>query len=275
MHLKKIFASALFFPIFSGLPGAKKSSPPKSLILNLFFLLAASSPPLQAVPVISEFLASNRNLCLTTGAPAFNQFGGSVPQGFALTITHTNATGVIYYTANGTDPRQYATGFVASSAKAYDAPITINAATLVRARVFCAGQWSALVEAVFYPPQDLSKLVLTEIMYNPPALGGIAGNDLEFIELKNVGTNTLDLSGLTFGGIIFTFTNGTMLAPNQFFVLARNATAFATKYPGVAVNGLYTGQLDNNGEALTLSLAVGADLFHWPCNKSPRSHWYE
>jgi hypothetical protein len=131
----------------------------------------------------------------------------------------------------------------------------------VRARVFNAGQWSALVEATFYPPQDLSALALTEIMYNPPAMGSFEGDDLEFIELKNRGTNTLNLSGLTFAGINFTFTNGTLLAPGAFFVLARNATAFATKYPGAVVHGIYSGRLDNAGENLRLVHAIGAGIF--------------
>ncbi|MEO6036139.1 MAG: lamin tail domain-containing protein, partial [Verrucomicrobiota bacterium] len=193
-------------------------------------------------------------------APVFNQNGGSVTQGFSLTITNGNATGVIYYTVDGTDPRQFGTASVAPTARAYTSPIPINAVTQVRARILSNGTWSALVEAVFYPPQDLSKLVLTEIMYNPPAFGSIVGNDLEFLELKNVGTNTLDLSGLTFAGITFTFPNGTTLVPNRFFVLARNASAFAAKYPGVTVNGVFGGQLDNGGETLTLTLATGANV---------------
>jgi hypothetical protein len=196
------------------------------------------------------------------GAPLFSQFGGAVSNGFTLEITHTNFSGLVYFTADGSDPRQYGTGAVAGGAQAYAAPIPINAPTLVRARVFDAGNWSALVEATFYPPQDLSQLALTEIMYNPPAIGATPGNNLEFLELKNTGTNSLNLSGLTFSsGITFTFTNGTTLNAGQFFVLARNATAFASKYPGVTIHGTYTGQLDNSGEPLALSHALGTAIF--------------
>ena len=197
----------------------------------------------------------------TVGAPEFSQFGGAVSNGFALAISHPNAFGSIYFTVNGDDPREYGTGAISGSAQAYSTPIPINAPTLVRARVFDGGNWSALIDAVFYPPQDLSKLALTEIMYNPPALGGTAGNNLEFLELKNTGTNTLNLSGLTFSGIAFTFTNATTLGPGQFFVLARNAASFASKYPGVTVHGTYTGQLDNSGEQLSLTHALGTPIF--------------
>lgn len=198
----------------------------------------------------------------TVGAPQFSQFGGAVANGFTLALTHTNASGLIYFTVDGSDPRQYGTGAVSGNAQAYAAAIPVNAPTVVRARVYNTGNWSALVEAVFYPPQDLSKLALTEIMYNPPASGATVGNNLEFLELQNTGTNPLNLSGLTFtSGITFTFTNGTILGPGQFFVLARNAAAFASKYPGVTLHGTYTGQLDNAGEKLALSHALGTPIF--------------
>jgi hypothetical protein len=196
------------------------------------------------------------------GAPAFNQFGGAVAAGFGLLITHTNAGGVIYYTTDGTDPRTYGTGAVSPGAQAYGAPVVLNSPTAVRARVLNAGLWSALVEAVFYPPQDLSKLALTEIMYHPPNVGATNGDEFEFIEIKNTGTNPLNLTGLRFfGAISFAFPNGTTLAPGAFFVIAPNAALFASKYPGVALNGVYAGKLDNGGESLNLSHALGAKVF--------------
>src|SRR6185436_19870729 len=88
--------------------------------------------------------------------------------------------------------------------------------------------------------------------------GAWSGDDLEFLEIKNIGTNTLNLGTLTFtAGITFTFTNGTRLGPGQTFVLVRNAAAFQTRSPGVAVNGIYTGRLDNNGETLRISTSLG------------------
>src|SRR5437762_8466775 len=88
------------------------------------------------------------------------------------------------------------------------------------------------------------------------------GDEFEFIELKNAGTNTLNLSGLAFtSGVSFTFSNGTVLSPGQFFVLGRNAAALAGKYPGLAINGIYSGKLDNGGEKLTLSHPLGPAIF--------------
>ncbi len=187
--------------------------------------------------------------------PFFNQDGGDVPDGFQVTILGTNGT--IYYTTDGSDPRLLG-GAISGAAQAFQLPFAIAAQTTVSARIRNGTNWSGLTRAVFYPPQDLSKLAVTEIMYNPPAFGAFAGNDLEFLEFKNTGTTPLNLGTLTFtAGINFTFTNGTRLLPGQFFVLARNAAAFAAKYPGVAVNGVYSGQLDNAGETLRLSTAFG------------------
>lgn len=212
------------------------------------------------------------NLYPSVGAPQFAQFGGIVPAGFELVITHTNASGTIFYTTDGSDPRVHGSGDIASSAAAYETPVVIHTPTWIRARVRSGSNWSALVEALFTPPQDLSKLALTEIMYNPLPLDGISGNDLEFLELKNVGETLLDLSGLTFSaGITFTFPTNTALAPGTFFVLARNAIAFESRYPGVAVHGTYTGQLDNSGERVTLSVPGGATV--WSLSYGDRAPW--
>jgi hypothetical protein len=207
---------------------------------------------------VARFRAAN--LYPNLNAPFFNQFGGAVPAGFNLVVTHSNAVGTIFFTMDGSDPRTYGTGAVAPSAQAFSEPVPINMPTRIRARVFNAGQWSALVDATFFPPQDLSGLALTELMYNPPVFGTFVSDDLEFVELKNRGTNALNLSGLIFNGIGFTFTNGTVLAPGQFFVLARNVAAFGARYPGVVVNGIYPGRLDNGGEPLRISFPFGGNV---------------
>src|SRR5258705_5979086 len=107
----------------------------------------------------------------------------------------------------------------------------------------------------------------------PTKFGLIDGEEVEFLELKNTGAETIDLTGLSFSaGINFTFTNNTKLAPGEFFLLARNLAQLAAKYPGVAVNGIYTGKLDNGGEQLRLTTALSNtvlsvtydDIAPWP-----------
>ena len=213
----------------------------------------------------NHFIALKRfrdaGLFPSLGAPVFSQFGGGVPAGFALTITNPNVAGTLYFTTTDTDPRSPGGG-IAPTALVYSAPVVMNSPTLVRARVLSGSQWSALVEAVFYPPQDLSALSLTEVMYHPAPVGATDGDEFEFIELKNRGADELNLSGLAFtSGITFTFTNGTMVAPGGFFVLVRNPEQFTKRYPGVTFHGVYSGQLDNGGETLTLSHPLGTTVF--------------
>jgi hypothetical protein len=218
----------------------------------------------QRTAIVMQQLLTN-GLYPGVGAPAFSQYGGAVPAGYNLILTQTNAGGVIYYTTDGSDPRTPGAGTVSGTAQAYYTPLVMNAPTLVRARVLGGGQWSALVEATLEPPQDLNALELTEIMYDPPNIGSTNGDSYEFLEMKNTGATTLDLSGLAFtAGITFTFTNGTFLAPGGFYVIGRDANALRAKYPGLTVNGIYTGKLDNSGETITLSQTNGATVFSVP-----------
>ncbi len=217
------------------------------------------------------------NLFPSLNAPLFSSPGGIVPDGFSLFMTNTGGSGTIYYTLDGSDPRQRG-GTIAPTALAYTpgTPIIINFPAVVRARVRSVTTtvtWSAITEALFYTAQDFSHLLVTEIMYHPPDWGGFLSEDLEFLELKNAGTNILDLSGQAFTeGINFAFTNGTRLTPGEFLVLGRNRAVLAAKYPGLAVQGLYTGKLDNGGERLTLAHALGTralsvdykDSGRWP-----------
>lgn len=202
----------------------------------------------------------NAGLYPQLSAPAFSSMGGLVPPGYTLVLTNPNPSGTIYFTTDGSDPRRWG-GAIAASARAYSAPLVLTNVTVLRARVFNGSEWSALVEATFYIVQDFSALKLTEIMYNPPPFATYPGDELEFLELKNTGTNTLDLSGLEFtDGITYAFPNGTVLAPGAFFVLARNQFAFGDKYPGVTVQGLYEGRLDNGGEELTIAHLLGTNV---------------
>lgn len=135
-------------------------------------------------------------------------------------------------------------------------------------------KWSAPVEfspaAVDLVAQLRAGLRFSEIMYNPPAFGIYSGDELEFLELKNISPATLDLSGLTFtAGLTFTFPNGSSLGTGQTFLLGRNSTALQAKYPGLTVNGIYSGRLDNAGETLHLSTPVGETVLELTYNDAP------
>jgi hypothetical protein len=210
-----------------------------------------------------------RGLFPTVAAPIFSQRGGLVTNGFLLYLTNVNpGSTVLYYTLDGTDPRQRG-GAVSAGALVY-APgtgIPLTQQTTVRARVLSNTVWSAISEATFFPAQDFSKLLITEIMYNPPPYNAAAGDLFEFLEFKNSGPTEIELGGFKFtAGITFTFTNGTRLAPGEFFVIGRDSARLASKYPSLAVKGIYTGRLDNSGETLTLKHPLGFTVFSFAYN---------
>jgi hypothetical protein len=164
-------------------------------------------------------------------------------------------------------------GEISENALLYTEPLVIEQTTRVKARVFDNVNWSAVHEAELWVLQGIENLRITEIHYHPLD-DGADNNDgeFEFIELKNIGDDTLDLSGIYFSrGLTYSFPNGTMLTPDGFIVLASNDSAFFTRY-GFQTFGEYVGQLDNNGETLALNSAAGdtiikiayTDQFPWP-----------
>ncbi|MHA3772454.1 CotH kinase family protein [Verrucomicrobiota bacterium sgz303538] len=202
-----------------------------------------------------------------TQPAVFAQNGGSVPTGFTLTITAP--VGSIYYTTDGTDPRTIGGG-IRAGANLYTGAVPITSTATIIARVKNGVAWSGMTAATFYPPQDLGALRVTEIMYNPPGAPGVDGDEFEFLELQNTGTVTLDLSGLSFSGITFTFNSGAKLDPGAYCVLVRNPAQFTARYPGVAYHGVYAGKLDNSGE--TLALLRGAETV-WSFEYGDSGEW--
>ncbi|NQU19807.1 MAG: lamin tail domain-containing protein, partial [Candidatus Nealsonbacteria bacterium] len=212
-------------------------------------------------------------------APMFNQHGGWMPEGFELTLNAP--AGTIYYSLDGTDPRAVG-GAVAPRALVYlpGMEITLTEGTVVKARTRSGGTWSALNEAAFSigQPATAENLVVTEINYNPvpPTTAELAIDDtwtntaFEFIELQNVGPDTISLAGAQFtAGIRYTFGDVVELDPGQRIVVAANPQAFATRYDTTNVlvaDGNYTGALDSNGERIRLGDDLGGEIFDFSYN---------
>ena len=120
-------------------------------------------------------------------------------------------------------------------------------------------------------PAAAGNVVISELHYNPgaPTAGEIGAgypdnNDFEFIEIRNIATQTVNLAGCQFaGGIAYPFPS-TTLAPGTYAVVARRSAAFAVRHPGVAVLGEYyqpgANVLSNGGEEIALMAASGADI---------------
>ncbi len=142
--------------------------------------------------------------------------------------------------------------------------IVINSSTHFFARAFDAVVWSPLVKATYSTavPASAANLAITELHYNPLPLSGATTPPLndkenfEFIELRNIGNETIRLNGVRFvNGITFDFGTGTVpfLNPGQSVIVAKNKQAFEARYGiNLLVAGLYTGSLNNGGEQVVL-----------------------
>jgi hypothetical protein len=208
-----------------------------------------------------------QSLYPTTEPPNFSQFGGNVPANFSLTMTAPTGGSTIYYTLNGTDPRTPYTGVPQGTI--YTIPVTLTQTGVVKARARnnTTQEWSALTEATFIvgTAASAANLAVTELNYNPQV------GDEEFIELTNFSGQTIDLTGVHFEGITFTFANGTLLTAGQSIVVVRNSAVFTARYGGaVNVAGIYTGALDNTGEEIAVIAANGTDIERFTYNdKAP------
>ncbi|MHC4643611.1 MAG: lamin tail domain-containing protein, partial [Planctomycetota bacterium] len=195
-------------------------------------------------------------------APVFKingvyQHGGEVSAGDQLTMD-TPPSGTIYYTIDGSDPRQPWTGNPVGTPYS---PITLNKSTHVKARVLDVSTWSALNEAIYSVGPLVENLRITEIMYHPRNAGAPTDPNEEFSELKNIGTSTLNLNLVKFTeGIHFTFPD-MELDPDERVVVVEDESVFEAKY-GTSVNtaGQYIGSLANNGERIKLEDAIGRTI---------------
>jgi hypothetical protein len=220
-------------------------------------------------------------------APPFFQIEGSQEEGLSLLI-EAIPSAVVYYTVDGSDPR-LAGGDVSPKAKVYSGPVSIEKNSVITARTFAAdhrnltgranppisSSWSGPTVETFQSSGP--RLVISELMYSPvapPDGSPFDKEQFEFLELKNVGVEMVDLTGIRFTrGIRFAFTDSsvTRLAPGERVVIVSNLAAFTSRYgiiPRVA--GEYDGRLDNSGERLVLEGAFGETIFDFVYD----GNWY-
>ncbi|MBN1416865.1 MAG: CotH kinase family protein [Bacteroidales bacterium] len=176
----------------------------------------------------------------------------------SITIQNPNTEGNVYYTTNGSDPREIG-GTVSSRAVRLDGDQTlaINAPMVFKARVYNGSSWSALHRINFYSTHnDFTSLKITELHYHPRDViigtDTISGKNYEFIEFKNTGTSTIDLTGLVLdSATYYEFPAGYLLPPQYFFVIATKPSYFYWKY-GRPPSGNCQKAFSNAGEYVLL-----------------------
>ena len=181
-----------------------------------------------------------RNLYPSVAAPVYSQTGNS------LTIENPNGAGSIFYTTDGSDPRD-------PSASTYSNAVTLATSATYKSRVLKNGVWSALqlADIITGTPADATNLVISELYYNEPG----SAEENEFVELTNISNNEIDLSNLTFStGLTYTFPLNTILSPGGRLTIGTND---------------YGGSLDNAGENITLTDASGTIIESFNFDDTP------
>ncbi|UCG59272.1 MAG: lamin tail domain-containing protein [Phycisphaerales bacterium] len=154
---------------------------------------------------------------------------------------------------------------ISDSAIEYSAPVQLYESTHIKARVLRGTEWSALNETIYAVGPVAESLRITEIMYHPPDTGDPDDPNEEFIELKNIGTELIDLNLVRFtNGVDFTFPRWE-LGEGEYVLVVQDQAAFEAQYPGLSgiTAGQYTGSLQNNGERIKLADAAGTVIHNF------------
>jgi len=156
---------------------------------------------------------------------------------------------------------------VSTGVQQYTSPITLTESAHIKARVLSGSTWSVLNEATYAVGPVADNLRITEIMYHPQ-------NDPneEFVELTNIGDETINLNLVRFtNGIDFTFPS-LELAPGEYVVVVQDEDAFQAQYgTNITIAGQYTGRLNNAGEKIELVDAVGQTILEFDYKDGWRS----
>jgi hypothetical protein len=187
-------------------------------------------------------------------------------------VTVASATGQIFYTLDGSDPRQVG-GLLNTAAKEIKtgSAIDLSGTAIINARVRLGSEWSALATVKFLNTnEDYSNLKVTELHYNPTdtiiaattstPVDTVSGKSFEFIELKNTGDKPISLSGLNFtSGVDYQFKANDILAPKQFFVIASKPKWFYERH-WMVPSGNFGNNFSNTGEQVTIANTSGTPV---------------
>ena len=231
----------------------------------------------QSIPYLIDQLKARKWFPLIE-TPVFQSISKISSDKFSI---HLSAASDVYYTRDGSDPRlpggeinplatliQYEK-FLDDYGQPKEYTLLANEWTLIKARAWNGGEWSALAEIDTTVHGDLHDLKVSELMYSSSlpedaAEHGWSRDDYSWIELINTGQGLLSLEGVQFvSGIKYTFPPLDLL-PMERVILVKNKEAFASQHQilnGMNIFSGYDGNFARKGEQITLAAPDGTVLF--------------
>jgi hypothetical protein len=135
----------------------------------------------------------------------------------------------------------------------------------LQARLAPDGPWGSPTEASPGDENPFSlheDIIINEVMYHRSPVSEpdqpFAERDEEWLELYNRGTEPVDLGGwVLVDAVSYRIPEDTILQPNAYLVVAKDAAALRADWPGIDVVGDWEGSLANAGDRIVLLDARG------------------
>ena len=190
------------------------------------------------------------------------QYTAVASPGVSTPFTGTPTTG--WATIGTLDYRTNGTGSFAFPSRRHRFAFDAVTATAVRLLVPAVGlgNGTCIDELEVNAPDPAGDVAFAAELTAVQTLGAgsaFAKSPEAWVELYNRSTNVVNLSGWRLDdGVRYRFTNGTVLEPDSYLVLASDPAALLTKFAGIAVQGPFTSRLSHRSDRIMLRDAANA-----------------
>lgn len=196
--------------------------------------------------VVSEFPARGT---LVAGLGAVLVTFSDPVVGVTADDLHVNGSAATAVSGAGAGPYSFS-GFAQPMTSIVSIQLASGGIESASGHPFAGDAWTIAVDA--------PRIVINEIHYHPSDLED-PDQTTEFLELANADSEPVDLSGWAISdGVVFTFPNGTVVAPGGYIVIAKDSAALQARTGYAGALQWLSGSLNNAGERVTIVNSIGA-----------------